>query len=252
MPYFEYRFGVYILIIGLMLFFIGSCTSKMENVISKESFSAEKLISEKVLFWGLSTGSPVWDKKKFLLLSNIALATLVNKRANIEIHADTILLSRLGHEKYADIYQKNRIGETLNSENLAAISSAAEEYRYIVLSRIDNNKIGVEISGHPDKTNACRSKRNLTIHTDIYDLKDYELAWSGDNSNVRYRTNNIEKHGGKITITDLIHASIEDRIYTTCPPPPAIEQMVKQSFKQLAAGLPNKSCSEVGYLYCAK
>jgi len=246
-----YRLGFDILKIGLMLLLISSCTNKMDNVISNKSFSAEKLQNEKVLFWGLSTGTLLQDKKEFLKLSNIALASLINKRENIDISADTILLRSLGEEKYTEIYQKHSFGETLSSEILLLISSAAEDYRYIVLSRIDKNEI-TDISNHSDKIISYTTKREMTIHTDIYDLQELELVWSGDNSNALSNTNSIQQHGSENFFKELIHTSVEKESYTTFPPPPTIEKMVKQSFKQLAASLPNTSCSELGYLICAK
>lgn len=247
----NYRLGINFLIVGFVLSLISACTHNMENVISKKSFSAENITNEKVLFWGLSTGAPLWEKKEFSRLSNTALSTLASRRDNVDIRADTILLSSLGEEKYREIYQKNLVGERLSSETLSAISSAAEDYRYVVLSRIDKNQI-TELSNHSEKTITYTTKRELTIHTEIYDLQENQLVWSGDNSNVRSNTNTNEHHGSRNFFKDIIHDSLDRNIYGTYPSPPAIEYMVRRSFKQLADSLPNKSCSELGYFYCAK
>ncbi len=169
---------------------------------------------------------------------------------NIDISADTILLSSLGEETYRTIYQKNRVGETLNSENLLAISSVAKDYRYIVLSRIDKNQI-TEFSDHSEKIIVYTTKREVTIHTEIYDLQDHELVWSGNNTIAHSNTNTNEHHGSGNMLKDLVYTSIENELYTTHPPAPAIEKIVKQSFKQLADSLPDKSCSGSGYLYCS-
>jgi len=223
----------------------------MDNVVSKDSFSAEKVSNEKILFWGLSAGSPIWDKTEFSRYSSIALASLTNRRKDIDVSHNSNLATDLGELKYHEIYQNNRAGEILNSETLSIISSVTKDYRYILLSRIDRNHIN-ETSDYQDGKSMLITIRELTIHTEVYDLKDLEIVWSGNNSLTRSneKTNKLSNSGS--ASKDMTDTAIENKLYGTHPPPPPIEKMIERSFAELADSLPNTPCSDMGFIHCIK
>jgi len=223
----------------------------MDNVISKDSFSAEEVRNEKILFWGLSVGSAISDNTIFSKYSNIALASLTNRRKDIDISFNSNLAIDLGTKKYQEIYQTNRDGETLNSETLSTLYSVAKDYRYIIMSRIDRNHIN-ETTDFRDDNIILTTTRELTVHTEIYDLQDLEMVWSGENSLIRANEKSNKYNGNANNSKDTTETKIENNLYGTHPPPPPIEKMLERSFVELADSLPNQPCSDMGFIHCIR
>lgn len=232
-------------------FLLLSCAPQMRNIVKEDSFTAESVIHDRFLFLGLASEKGNFSDSEFSNHSYAAMNALTNSRGDIDISYKANFMSDLGVDNFKNIVGRYQNREILDANVISQISTAAAGFRYLVLSRIDQDGVS-ENENYSDKSTTFTVKRTLGVHTEIYDFNNAKLVWSGNLNTEISRTNTNSHNKSSNVIKDLLISAAENKMYGKYPPPPDINELIEKSFDGIGKNLPAPTCDEVGYINCVK
>lgn len=238
--------NIYFLLV--ILFLLSSCTVHMTNLLIDPGFTAESLRQKGVIWTPITSQNKRWTTKQKKQFSKIAKDSITHRRTDFSLHNPDGIIRKLGKTKFDHILYEFAYNGQVQAQSLVKIQHAAGKTRYIMFSRITQDNIqqhqkteNEKVDGKQHYYIVYETVREITVHSQLYDLTTLKMVWSGEITKKKTKTNRNPHYQGNSRIKDIAHRITEDTVFGTYPDPePLLRKMIKRVFSGIAGNLPRE------------
>lgn len=243
-----------ILALTSLIALASACTTKVDGLYVSDSFTPSNIKRGSILTGGVVNNVEAQSRTDSNSYSSIMLAKIKDERKYASLQPVDTLINALGEKQYDKMLNKYA-SSGLDEATLSMISEKLPNVHFLALARIEANNTEkfAEETAAQESTDANgkviktppkitkKHKRTTLVSMHIYDLKNKNLAFSGQVSKHKENSNTYDVNTltNVLSVVNAVQGKDNEKIYPS-PDAPDTRLILGDIFKGFAENFPKE------------